>query len=241
LRGPTGTGKTFAIRELAKLNKVKLYTLNMTVNKTEDDIKGKWVPKGKDFVWVDGLLTKAMKEGAWIVVEEANFMATEISSNFYSPMDDRREMVLEEKDGETIKAHEDFRMFLTANWDYQGTTRFNDAISNRINSWFDLEYLTKDKEARLIADRSKIELSVAKNMATFAAAIRINAKKCGFPDLSTRILLNWAQFVKEGKEPLEAAEFSVIPVLAYSQRDKEVVAGYLKSIFNARKRDEDDD
>ena len=76
LRGKTGTGKTHLIRELAKSRKKKLYTLNMTVNTTVDEIKGSYVLKpGKGGMmsgeWHDGTLVNAMKEGAWLCIEEA--------------------------------------------------------------------------------------------------------------------------------------------------------------------------
>ena len=246
LRGGTGTGKTFLIKELAREAGVKLYTLNMTANTTVDEFKGKWHLKPKDGNgvvphWIDGTLVKAMKEGNWLCIEEANFMPPELSSVLYPVMDFRREIILDEKDGEIIPAHENFRLFLTANWDYQGTMRFNDAIANRVNTWVDIKYLSVGMEARFLSDKTGVNLDVANKMAKFASAIRTNAKKSGFGDLSTRILEDWATFIKSGMQPLEAADYSVVPVLAYEESEKEIIRGYLNSIFNARKRGDDND
>lgn len=244
LRGRTGTGKTFLIRKLAEEQERKLITLNMTVNTSIDEIKGRYVlvpgeKTGLTAKWVDGALVRAMKEGHWVVIEEANFMRDEVASVLYSPMDDRRELVIDEHEGETIIAHEDFRIFLTMNWDYAGTQRFNPAIMNRINSWFDVDYLPQTMEAKLLVKRAGIDKDIANQMCMFARKVRAAAAKESLPDLSTRILLNWAQVIKQGMEPVAAAEMSVIPILGYTEDEKAMPRELLEAIFGVKEYEDD--
>lgn len=244
LRGRTGTGKTFLIRKLAEAQEKELITLNMTVNTSIDEIKGRYIlHPGKEgrlsAKWVDGALVRAMKNGYWVVIEEANFMRDEVASVLYSPMDDRKELVLDEHEGETIVAHPDFRVFLTMNWDYAGTQRFNPAIMNRINSWFDVDYLPQGSEASLIVNRTGIDKEVAMQMCMFARKVRAAALKESLPDLSTRILLNWATVIKQGIEPMKAAEMNVIPILGYTEDEKSMPRELLEAIFGAKEYEED--
>ena len=107
LRGATGTGKTYLIKELAKALGKKVIVLNMTAHTVTDEVKGKYVVEGNSVTWVDGAATEAMKQGYWLIVEEANYMNEELASVFYSIMDDRREIILDEHNKEVIIAHED--------------------------------------------------------------------------------------------------------------------------------------
>lgn len=245
LRGKTGTGKTFLIRELARTKEKKLYTLNMTVNTTVDELKGCYVlrpsEKGVTGEWKEGTLVKAMKEGAWLCIEEGNFMREELASVLYSVMDDRKELIIDEHEGEIIKAHPDFRLFFTMNWDYRGTVRPNDAIMNRINSWFDIDYLPREQEAKLIHERTKVEKQIASNIALYASKIRPLCQKDNLPDVSTRILLNWAELCKKGLDPLKAAAITVVPVMTHDPSVKATYIDLATSIFNARKIDDDDE
>jgi MoxR-like ATPase len=243
LRGKTGTGKTFLVRLLARESEKQLVTLNMTVNTSVDEIKGRFVvhpmPDGRIGVkWIDSQLVKAMREGHWVVIEEANFMRDEVASVLYSIMDDRREVILDEHEGEVIKAHPDFRIFLTMNWDYSGTQRFNPAIMNRINSWFDMEYLSAAAEAELLRERTGIEVETARKMTMFAQKVRKATEQMALSDLSTRILIDWARMVRAGIEVQEAAELSVIPILGHTEEEKDAPREFLNQIFSKKKFEE---
>jgi len=245
-RGRTGTGKTFLISKLAQEQEKRLVVLNMTVNTTTDEIKGHYGPapagsggQGLTVKWVEGALAKAMKNGYWVVIEEANFMRDEVASALYSPMDHRRDLVIDEHEGEVIKAHPDFRLFLTMNWDYSGTQRFNPAIMNRINSWFDVDYLPPNQEAALIVQTTGIPRDVADKMCLFARKVRSASMKENLPDLSTRILLDWGEVIKAGESPEDAAETSVIPILGYTEDEKAMPRELLATIFGSKKYEDD--
>ena len=247
LRGKTGTGKTTLIQEMARVAGKKLYILNMTATSGVDELKGRTIVKPSSTVmaktiveWIYGQLARAMQEGAWLCIEEANFMNEEMASVLYSVMDFRRSLTIDEHENEVIKAHPDFRLFFTMNWDYRGTVRPNDAIMNRINSWFDIPYLSKKEEAKLIRNRTGIDGEIADKMADFACKIRGMSDKENLPDLSTRILINWAEMVKAGATPIEASEFSVIPILGYTKNEKDLIRGLITALFVKRKKDDDD-
>ena len=234
LRGRTGTGKTYLIQELANAMGKSLTILNMTTHTSVDEIKGKWTVKPKasgesEVTWVKGLLVEAMEQGHWLAVEEFNFMSEELSSVFYSALDDRKSVILDEHENEEIKAHKDFRFFATLNWDYRGTTKPNPAIMNRIGSFFDLEYLAPKREAQLLMARTGLPKSIASLMTDFAK--RIRNSEDDYEDLSTRTLLKWGELVSQGLSVLDSAEQTVVPLLAYDEQAKKTVREELQLTF----------
>lgn len=236
-RGPTGTGKTFLVKELANEYKKTLLVLNMTAGAGIEEVKGRYVVQpdedGKTrVVWIDGALVTAMKKGWWIVVEEANFMPEELASVFYSVMDDRRNIVLDEHENEMVTAHPEFRLFMTANWGYKGTVIPNDAIRNRLDFYADLTYLNEKEEAKLIARDTEIREDVAKLIAKFASKQR-KIKSRHQPDISTRILIRWANLIKAGLSPLEAGEHTIVSLLFHEESEKEKIRETLSFEFEA--------
>ena len=236
LRGPTGTGKSFLLKELAKANKKTLLVSNMTCGTGIEEIKGRYVvvpneDTGKPEVkWVDGILISAMKKGYWMLIEEANFMPEEVASAFYSVMDDRRNIIIEEHENEVVESHPDFRLFLTANWGYKGTIIPNDAIRNRIDTYFDLTYLTQAQEAKLITRDTALPIDISNTITKFAHRQR-KIKSRNQPDISTRVLIRWATLIQNGMKPLIAGERTIVPLLFYDELEKEKLRETLKFEF----------
>jgi MoxR-like ATPase len=236
-RGPTGTGKTYLVRELANEYRKRLLVLNMTAGASTEEVKGRYVAypdeEGKTAVkWVDGVLVSAMKRGDWVVIEEANFMPEELASAFYSVMDDRRNIILDEHENEIVQAHPEFRLFMTANWGYRGTTIPNDAIRNRVDFYADLPYLPEKDESKLIERETGVNPNVAKLISKFAWSQR-KIKSRHQPDISTRILIRWATLVNDGLSPVKAGEHTLISLLYHDEKEKGKVRETMKFEFEA--------
>ena len=64
LKGPTGCGKTRFVAHMAARLGRPLYTISCHDDLTSADLTGRYLLKGGDTVWVDGPLTRAVREGA---------------------------------------------------------------------------------------------------------------------------------------------------------------------------------
>ena len=244
LCGDTGTGKSYVASEVFEAAGWAFETINMHSAVTAGQIIGKYDPNDKGaFVWHDGPLIRAMKDGKPLLIEEANAMTSAVSLCLYAPMDKdpkKRKLTLIAHEGETITAHPDFRLVLTGNLGYRGTERFNPAIQNRIADYISLPYLSQELEAQLLMKTSKIDKDTAQNMARVASAVRANREKSGFRPLSTRTMQNWSEKVKGGFEPMRAAETTIIPTLADEEKEKDIVREFVKSVFQRKKKLDDD-
>ena len=137
LIGATGCGKTHLARTIAYEQKAPYKRLNLNGCTTPEDLVGQWIPnsekEGAKYRWVDGWLTRFMRKGGILVIDEINMANPEILSILHSVTDKGKELILTQKDGEHIVAHKDFWLVATMNpsSDYEGTRELNLALKDR--------------------------------------------------------------------------------------------------------------
>lgn len=190
LVGPTGTGKTHAVRALAQKLGVPYVRVNLNRAITPEDLVGQWVPSNGHFVWADGLLTKFVRHGGIFVADEINAAPPEILFVLHQLLDDERKLVLTQKDGEVVKAHPRFMFVATMNpsdeFGYEGTTNLNQAFLDRFQVILRYDYDNK-VESKLGIDGEVAEL---------AQKLRSRPKEITTP-VSTRLLLNFVDNIRD--------------------------------------------
>lgn len=194
LVGETGTGKTSIIREAAIDRKAKWTRFNLTGETTVDDFVGKYELEKGGTIWRDGILLDALKHGKWLIVDEINVALPEILFVLHSLLDDDKMVTVAQHGGEVVKPHKDFRFFATMNPtdEYAGTKELNKAFQSRFNIVLRVDYTKPGTEARIIADKTGIDMGDATKMVDVAVALR-QAKKDEkiFYTCSTRDLIQW--------------------------------------------------
>lgn len=212
LKGPTGCGKSFLVEELAKSQNKKLYTVNCDVELDKTEIIGHHEIEDGETVWVEGILIKAMKEGAWIVFDEINMARPEVLSVLHQALDYRRKITIKEHHNEEIVADKDFRVVATINPNYCGTTELNYAFRRRFNVIVDMNYLSKTDERKLIEKRTGIDKETSSRLVSIASDVRVmqNEGKITYP-ISTAHLLEFGEMLNknEGINPIDCAKVTL--------------------------------
>lgn len=215
LIGETGTGKTSAIRNLAEKTKHGLRRVNLNGGTTADELVGKILLNEKGTIWVDGVLTEAMRNGEWILFDEINAALPEVLFVLQSVLDDDGYLVLTEKDDkEIVRKHPDFRFFASCNPpSYAGTKELNRALLSRFPICIDASYPTAKVEREIIAKhlgKTVAELEITEAIMTLAADTRV-AYQEGKSDfaIGTRDILNFLKLSKY-MSPRQAIEASFI-------------------------------
>jgi midasin (ATPase involved in ribosome maturation) len=246
LSGETGTGKTSLVRYLAKLTNHGFRRVNHSGGTTTDDIVGKILVNSNGTYWVDGVLIDAMRNGDWYLADEINASSADILFIYHSLLDDDGYIVLSEKDGEIVKPHPEFRFFATINpsTDYHGTKEMNKALLSRFIV-FDIDYPSPIIEAKIIAERTGIDIEEAKKMVKFASEVRLIKKddKISYV-LSTRDLIMWGKFYGIFKKFIKSAEISILNKINQCEREsvKDLILLHFKQIDfkdSEDKKDED--
>ena len=197
LKGPTGTGKSRFIEYMAvKLDK-KLITIACHEETSSTDLIGRFIIKGAEAVWIDGPLTKAVKEGAIIYLDEIAEARPDVIVAIHSLTDHRRELYID-KLGKTIKAHKDFMLVASFNPGYQkGFKELKPSTKQRFVA-LSFNYPEEKIETEILINETNIDKSTAKKLVNIANKIR-NLTELGLTEtVSTRLLVDASKLIYSG-------------------------------------------
>ena len=115
LTGPPASGKTALINETARqLDRYEgMLVLHLNQQTDARALVGSYVSDAKPgtFLWQPGVLTTALTEGRWILIEDIDQAPNEVLSLLLPVIEDRRLIISSRQ--ETVSAHKDFRLFAT--------------------------------------------------------------------------------------------------------------------------------
>ena len=90
LKGPTGVGKTRFVAHMAARLGRPLHTVACHDDLSAADLVGRFLLKGGETVWVDGPLTRAVREGAICYLDEVVEARKDVTVVLHPLTDDRR-------------------------------------------------------------------------------------------------------------------------------------------------------
>ena len=213
LKGPTGTGKTRFVAYMAHLLQKKLMTISCHEETSSTDLIGRFIIKGTETVWMDGPLTKAVKEGAIIYLDEIAEARPDVIVAVHSLTDHRKELYID-KLGESISAHPDFLLVASFNPGYQkGFKELKPSTRQRFVA-LSFHYPDAKSEAEILINESGIDAAIAKKLVAIAHKIR-NLTELGLTEtVSTRLLVDAAKLIHSGLPKRLAVKVAVVEPLS---------------------------
>ena len=122
LKGPTGCGKTRFVEAMAASLGRPLITVACHDDLTTADLVGRYLLQGGDTRWVDGPLTRAVREGAICYLDEVVEARKDVTVVLHPLTDDRRILPLE-RTGELLEAPPGFMLVVSYNPGYQNVLK----------------------------------------------------------------------------------------------------------------------
>lgn len=235
LLGETGTGKTSVVRELAFLLKQPYVRVNMTGFTSPDELIGSKSVKNGATYYENGIITDAMLRGAILVIDEINATSPDCLFILHGLLDEDRRITL--PNGDIITPHKNFRVFATGNPDYEGTRGMNRAFLDRFPIVLLVEPPTPEVETKIIIDRTSCDHNIANGLVATALMARkdyIENKILTY--VSTRSLINTANLIKNGIEPLEAY-CRVVANKGNNLDEKRLLKDFFLSVFKINSED----
>lgn len=232
LKGPTGCGKTRFVEHMAFRLQRPLVSVACHEDLFASDLIGRYLLKNDETVWVDGPLTRAVREGAICYLDEV-VEARKDTTVVIHPLSDNRRMLSIDKKGETIQAHPNFMLVISYNPGYQSVLKdLKQSTRQRFVSLM-FQYPEAEKEAEIVSHEGEIARETALGLVGLANRIR-NVREHGLTEgASTRLLIYAAQLINRGIPVREACKTAICLPLTDDEQLQETLEELIEDIFDA--------
>ena len=255
LKGPTGCGKTRFVEYMAwKLGRpltvireqngqsaaaqeiregevrVPLVTIACHEDLTASDLVGRYLLDADGTRWIDGPMTRAVKAGAILYLDEV-VEARKDTTVLIHPLTDHRRILPVEKTGTIIEADDRFLLCISYNPGYQSALKdLKHSTRQRFIS-IEFNYPPREIEREILQQESGCTEAQADALAKLGEKIR-NLEDHGLQEgASTRLLIYAGRLISEGIPARRACQVAIVWTLTDDpelQRSLEEVAS---SIF----------
>ena len=251
LKGPTGCGKTRFVEYMAwqlgrSLTVVKsdrnvqdmregevrvpLVTIACHEDLTASDLVGRYLLDSEGTRWIDGPMTRAVKAGAILYLDEV-VEARKDTTVLIHPLTDHRRILPVEKTGSIIEADDRFLLCISYNPHYQSALKdLKHSTRQRFIS-IEFDYPPADIEAEIVERESGCTTEQAEALAKLGEKVR-NLREHGLGEgASTRLLIYAGRLMREGITARRACQVAIVWTLTDEVDLQRSIEEVVSSIF----------
>lgn len=230
LKGPTGCGKSRFVEAMAQKLDRPLIQVSCHDETSAADLLGRYLLKGGETVWQDGSVTRAVRGGAILYLDEVAEARDDVIVILHSLSDHRRELYLD-RTGESLKASPEFMLVVSFNPGYQKSLKELKPSTRQRFVGLDFKIPQEDIETKIILQETGVNDKEAQRLVRLATKVR-NLRDLGLAEtVSTRLLVDAAKLIKGGITPRKACEVGIISPLTDDQDIQSVLADYVALAF----------
>jgi nitric oxide reductase NorQ protein len=250
LKGPTGCGKTRFVEYMAwRLGRpltvvkgqksqelgegevrVPLVTIACHEDLTASDLVGRYLLDAQGTRWIDGPMTRAVKAGAILYLDEV-VEARKDTTVLIHPLTDHRRILPVEKTGSIIEADDRFLLCISYNPGYQSALKDMKHSTRQRFISIEFYYPPRDIEAEIVQRESGCSREHAEALAKLGEKIR-NLEEHGLQEgASTRLLIYAARLMSEGISPRRACQVAIVWTLTDEPELQRSIEEVVSSIF----------
>jgi nitric oxide reductase NorQ protein len=213
LKGPTGCGKTRFVEAMAHELGRDLITVAGHEDMTSADLVGRFLLKGGETVWVDGPLTRAVREGAICYLDEVVEARQDTTVVIHPLADHRRELPVDRL-GTTLSAAPGFQLVISYNPGYQSVLKNIKESTRQRFVAIELDFPPVETETEVVAHEAGVDYETARALVKLGNAIR-NLDGSPLREVaSTRLLILAGGLVAEGLSLRGAVQSAIVQILS---------------------------
>lgn len=213
LKGPTGCGKSRFIEHMAEKLGIKLITVSCHDETSATDLIGRYIVKGAETLWQDGPLTRAVRDGCMIYLDEIAEARPDVLVAIHSLTDHRRSLFID-RHNETLMAPDNFMLVASFNPGYQrGMKEMKPSTRQRFIS-LNFNYPPPELEAEIIMAETGVNSSDAMKLVKLANKTRSKADLLLNESASTRLIVDAGKLISGGLPPRLSCEVALIEPLS---------------------------
>jgi nitric oxide reductase NorQ protein len=212
IKGPTGCGKTRFVEAVAHELGRDLITVAGHEDMTSADLVGRFLLKGGETVWVDGPLTRAVRNGAICYLDEVVEARQDTTVVIHPLADHRRELPVDRL-ATTVKAAPGFQLVISYNPGYQSVLKNIKESTRQRFVAITLDFPPVEIETEVVAYEAGIDFETARALVTLGGAIR-NLTGSPLREVSsTRLLILAGGLIAEGLSLRSAVQAAIVEAL----------------------------
>lgn len=197
LKGPTGCGKTrFVAHMAAKLGR-PLYTVACHDDLSAADLIGRYLLKGGETAWVDGALTRAVREGAICYLDEVVEARKDVAVVLHPLTDDRRILPID-RTSEELHAAPGFMLVASYNPGYQNILKTLKPSTRQRFLSVEFTFPKPEHEVAMVVQESGLNADLASLLVRLAAKLRALKGQDLEEGVSTRLVVYAATLIAGG-------------------------------------------
>jgi nitric oxide reductase NorQ protein len=213
LKGPTGCGKTRFVESMAHELGRDLVTVSGHEDLSSADLVGRYLLKGGETTWVDGPLTRAVRQGAICYLDEIVEARQDTTVVIHPLADHRRELPVDRL-GISLKAAPGFQLVISYNPGYQSVLKnLKESTRQRFVS-IELGFHPAHVETEVVAHEARVDLATAQVLVKVGEAIRSLRDAPLREVASTRTLIAAGELVAEGLNLRRAVQSAIVQTLS---------------------------
>jgi len=213
LKGPTGCGKTRFVEAMAHELDRPLITIAGHEDMTSADLVGRFLLQGGETAWVDGPLTRAVREGGICYLDEIVEARQDTTVVIHPLADHRRELPVDRL-GVTVPAAPGFQLVISYNPGYQSVLKNIKESTRQRFVAIDLGFPPAEVEREVVARESGVDPDTANALVVLGNAIRNLDGSPLREASSTRMLVLAGALVAGGLNLRAAVRSAVVQALS---------------------------
>lgn len=226
LKGPTGCGKSRLVEHMAARLGRPLITVACHDETSAVDLLGRYLVQEDQTVWQDGPVTRAVRQGAILYLDEIAEARPDVVVVLH-PLTDHRRRLYIERHNEEVQAAPGFGLVVSYNPGYQrGLKELKPSTRQRFVA-LAFDYPQPVVEEEILVGETGAEAGVARRLVALAGKIR-GVRDLGLAEVpSTRLLVDAARLIASGLPPRLACEVAIVEPLT---DDRELARGLMELV-----------
>lgn len=212
LKGPTGCGKTRFVAHMAARLRRPLYTVACHDDLSAADLIGRYLLKGGETAWVDGPLTRAVREGAICYLDEVVEARKDVAVVLHPLTDDRRILPID-RTGEELQAAPGFMLVASYNPGYQNILKTLKPSTRQRFLSVDFGFPRPEHEIPVVMRESGLDEGKVRLLVRLAGKLRGLKGQDLEEGVSTRLVVYAATLIAGGMGFDRAVELAMIDPL----------------------------
>ena len=230
LKGPTGCGKTRFVAHMAARLGRPLFTVACHDDLSAADLIGRYLLKGGETVWVDGPLTRAVREGAICYLDEVVEARKDVTVVLHPLTDDRRILPID-RTGEELEAAPGFMLVASYNPGYQNILKTMKPSTRQRFVSLDFTFPRPEHEIPVVARESGLAEERVKPLVRLANKFRALKGQDLEEGTSTRLVVYAATLIAQGMAPDRAIRVAMIEPLTDDEDTKRGLLDLVTAVF----------